>query len=158
MSPASPATPRAMPPTMAMPTSPSEKDRGDREQIGPAPQQKSLEAGAPGTLEGGVGLIKDCGGVSPFFIALSMRRSSSLAWVFWGSVCSSPRTYFRAFSYSCSQRERPHTTCSLPASPHPEPSILRWPQLKLIFLPHSCYSPTPQSRVHKQPSCGGVIS
>lgn len=43
---------------------------------------------------------------SPFFMALSMSRSSSLAWLFWGSVCSSPRTYFRAFSYSCTHSGR----------------------------------------------------
>lgn len=42
---------------------------------------------------------------SPFFMALSMSCSSSLAWLFCGSVCSSPRTYFRAFSYSYTQGE-----------------------------------------------------
>ena len=47
---------------------------------------------------------------SPFFMALTMSRSSSLAWLFWGSVCSSPRTYFRAFSYSYT-----HTPLSISA-------------------------------------------
>ena len=46
---------------------------------------------------------------SPFFMALSMSRSSSLAWLFWGSVCSSPRTYFSAFSYSCTQGKHTDT-------------------------------------------------
>lgn len=98
-------------------------------------------------------------GLSPFFMALSIRRSSSLAWLFWGSVCNSPRTYFRAFSYSCSQRK---------GTPHPMllgMSLLPPPHPRVSFLgpthPSSSstrYRPTPQSRVHKQPSCGGVIS
>lgn len=39
------------------------------------------------------------------------------------------------------------------ASPHPGLSF-SGPGSSFLLL-HSCYSPTPQSRVHKQPSCGG---
>lgn len=93
----------------------------------------------------------------PFFMALSMSRSSSLAWLFWGSVCSSPRTYFRAFSYSYTQKThtQPLQYASTPA--HQRGLTFTCPGGSSLYLhhplPHS--SPTQWSRVHKQPQlCG----
>lgn len=114
-------------------------------------QRAERDLGMTGAREtGGWGVEADSGRrarrQSPFFMALSMSRSSSLAWLFWGSVCSSPRTYFRAFSYSCPQGK--HTPCL-------STLLLRQPIRGAPPCPPPS-SPTQWSRVHKQPQlCGG---
>lgn len=88
-------------------------------------------------------------------MALSMSRSSSLAWLFWGSVCSSPRTYFRAFSYSYTRKTHIHPSLSQHSYPLEGPSLhLPWGLLPLPPPPSP--SPAPPNGVEStnNPNCG----
>jgi len=98
MRPAKPATPRPIPPTIAMPTKPSE---GQGAKVRKCISKRKIPNPASALV--------------PFFKALSMSFSSSRACLFPGSFFRRVRMYFRAFSYSWKIKKanhpRHHSNC-----------------------------------------------